>query len=558
MPNLYETRLFYNTGFTGMNIPDSPAVLNAAVSRVFESVFLRQDAVLSEVKLNATYADVSNADYCVIGSSYYFITEVEMLSDATARLVLAMDYVTTCGGPANVVFTDGWVKRAHAASDGMFENIIPEGFTPTRELVIDGDIVWDPHFGAEGPDLNLFSTTVKISELSGVAKDYASQAGLTVTVPRLPPAFQDDEGTDVTMFLPDATSWSEAVYKLPNARLWAMEGSDVASYVSDAWALGIPDIITSSYILPAGFYGERQGNETTGFDFIQGKYSVKSDTIPAKYTVNGYTPVNNKVYDVYNKYYLMSMCTRSSVEFDAHAIANPESPDGNVSFVMYSDPTPDGKPFYAPEYYQGKRNTAFRNSVAGATWQRSPIVYNNRAGWDVDISEFSRQSSIDLGRQAWGVGTGLAQNLLEGNVGGAINNVAEGYFTMAQQQENLRQLAADLAITAPTITFPMAPGIQNYVGNPAVIYRVRLSDGDVKRVDRLFTMYGYAQDKPLEKTDFTNRQYFNFVQCERVSVTTGKGRRFDTGVAAQLMSGVRVWHTLPNESYYTNNPIKEA
>ena len=69
-------------------------------------------------------------------------------------------------------------------------------------------------------------------------------------------------------------------------------------------------------------------------------------------------------------------------------------------------------------------------------------------------------------------------------------------------------------------------------------------------------MYGYAQSKPLEKSDFTNRRYFNYVQADGVNVGGNIGLRIREMIAQQLSGGVRIWHTLPNPSYYNNNPIK--
>ena len=68
-------------------------------------------------------------------------------------------------------------------------------------------------------------------------------------------------------------------------------------------------------------------------------------------------------------------------------------------------------------------------------------------------------------------------------------------------------------------------------------------------------MYGYKYAKPLEKSDFSNRQYFNFVSCQNATFG-GNAKWINDGLAEQLRSGVRVWHVLPDISKYTDNPVK--
>ena len=66
-------------------------------------------------------------------------------------------------------------------------------------------------------------------------------------------------------------------------------------------------------------------------------------------------------------------------------------------------------------------------------------------------------------------------------------------------------------------------------------------------------MYGYRYTKALETIDFVTRKHFNYVKAAAVSVG-GHAAWINDGIAEQLKTGVRVWHVLPNNSYYTNNP----
>jgi hypothetical protein len=64
-------------------------------------------------------------------------------------------------------------------------------------------------------------------------------------------------------------------------------------------------------------------------------------------------------------------------------------------------------------------------------------------------------------------------------------------------------------------------------------------------------MYGYRYTKFLEASDFNNRSKFNYVKASGITVT-GLPRWFSDGIANQLNGGVRVWHTHPNTSSYSD------
>ena len=95
-------------------------------------------------------------------------------------------------------------------------------------------------------------------------------------------------------------------------------------------------------------------------------------------------------------------------------------------------------------------------------------------------------------------------------------------------------------------------------GEGILLYRYKYSKADVKRIDKLLTMYGYKVTKELEKKDFTSRQYFNYIECSSLSVKA-KGN-YNTiavadGISKQLQVGTRLWHVKPDSSHYANNPI---
>lgn len=115
----------------------------------------------------------------------------------------------------------------------------------------------------------------------------------------------------------------------------------------------------------------------------------------------------------------------------------------------------------------------------------------------------------------------------------------------------------DQTVVAPEVHFPRSESIRDFVGNGVMVYRLRYHPVDLTRLDKKLTMYGYKTTDVLEKSFFTNRQYFNFVQCSSVSLGGDFPMYIRERAAQQLTGGVRVWHVKPNVSYYTSgNPVK--
>ena len=142
-----------------------------------------------------------------------------------------------------------------------------------------------------------------------------------------------------------------------------------------------------------------------------------------------------------------------------------------------------------------------------------------------------------------------------GAVKGAVNYDQYEKGFQAKRRSELYDLRVANSVVAPTVNFPYNSEIvRDSLGNGALVYLYKYSSNDLARIDKLLTMYGYRVAKKLEKSDFTNRQYFNFVACNNVTVT-GNSKWINDGIAEQLKSGVRMWHVLPNPSYYSNNPI---
>ena len=122
--------------------------------------------------------------------------------------------------------------------------------------------------------------------------------------------------------------------------------------------------------------------------------------------------------------------------------------------------------------------------------------------------------------------------------------------------KNLYNLGLSQSVVVPNIQLPQSDGtIRDFFGNGVIPYRYRPSDTDLMIQDKLLTMYGYKITEPLKTEFFNNRLYFNYIEMTSVSIGGDIPQWYKEGIKAQLGNGIRIWHTKPDESYYTNNPI---
>lgn len=365
--------------------------------------------------------------------------------------------------------------------------------------------------------------------------------------------------------------------------------------VDNIQALGISQgAIINQYEIPKGLFGALEAktpNEDTTIQsqitYIGRKFGFLSLTdIPGAINKNN---KNNLVsYSPVQKFGMIT-AAGNSAEYNLEDLRNGDSVSYDIAIL--SDPRPDGKPYYRPRYVNGVQaggdrfKNFWRNAIAGMGWKKVPLVYKGASGSALNTQKFENSQAIEainrkqeINNQQWGLintafkGIGSAAksiatgNFLSGAAGifgqslSAVQQIENNRYTQqgytAEKIRDVYDLYAANNIVAPTVNFPYeAEAIRDTMGNGVLCYQYRYSDDDRKRIDRLLTMYGYRIHKPLEKSDFNNRKYFNYVACNNAEIVGGPAW-ICAKAEEELSNGVRVWHTKPNPSCYADNPIK--
>lgn len=154
-------------------------------------------------------------------------------------------------------------------------------------------------------------------------------------------------------------------------------------------------------------------------------------------------------------------------------------------------------------------------------------------------------------------------NQAMGGVGGLISNGLSLYSNYQQQalaqRELLENYALQTKVVAPNINFPMSGTIRDFVSNGVLVFRYVPAKEDVIRKDKLLTYFGTRiGNEQLEPSMLTGKKYFNYISAAGVTIGGNLPRWRRDEIAAELETGVRLWHSSPtNWDKSMGNPDKE-
>lgn len=556
--------LYYETGLSPGNCLDSISKLSslAFTAKTFPNVAIKQDRGRVDIKINATYADVKNADYCKINSSGYWVTGINMLNDHCAMVLLQQDYLTTIG-VSNLSIVSGWCTRRSVSDDTLFKNTLPENFTPSQELVVSG-CTEISNGSSETGHINVLLCNLDILNLTDLAKAYtATLAGkdVNVVVPKLPSI--TDGGTKY-YFHPQGASNTYST-NIAMTKAFNPNNTKVKEGVSEVRALGIESCIGASYNLPLQWVDATEDGNGVYTRFVDKWKNTKSSL-----STHWGSYKNNKVYSgQFQSIVCYSICSGEQNTFKVEDVVNS---DGEILWTLFADLRYNGYPACKPSTYRNKHNSSMFGVVKGANWQQTPFMYTyGSSGYAVGLQSAAQNYVANQLGVAGGI-IGSGANIVSGMVGSDLsggeaqaNNLALGTkivsngvsagARLAMNRVNFNDNVRSLLKATPEIQFPVVPQLQDFIGNKFYEMHYRLSNTDMTRFDNYLTQFGYAVSEKLTTACFTGRTHFNYVQGEDVTLNATAPLYLRNGAAEQIMNGVRIWHTKPSSSALVDNPI---
>ena len=129
---MWYVKMYMNTGFNLINVPDSPSLLEQKTSKKFGVIDCLQRYFLPSITIRATEDQVIHGDFLKLYDdeddskyAYYVINSYTMTSGDTVVLDITMEPLLTCGGVANIDIVDGMVSRHHLSQHEEEWNEIP-------------------------------------------------------------------------------------------------------------------------------------------------------------------------------------------------------------------------------------------------------------------------------------------------------------------------------------------------------------------------------------------------------------------------------------------------
>lgn len=598
---------FKNTGFTARNVPDGASTVYSNFTPTpYPDCALIQNKYLAKIRIATTFENIDGVDYLVVikngtDKTFYFVTGITMINDNCCELDLMMDALTTVGID-NLYIVSGWATRCHPASDGIFENDLPEPFIPSHELQMDVSGILKLPVEDTAKDLNVVGATFNIEGDYDTAKTFSDTLS-TVAAPVCPKFTSDNaDNTIIKMYV---GSFGTFENKLPETYLF--ESTDkVKEGLLNARSLGLDNGISSSYRIPKEYLSAKLLSSGSLISTLTNRFGSVDTTIPFKFNVDNYEVMNNKCYVIWNTFTIMSTCSGERSDYKAKEVYE-NDPNGNFHINVFADLSPNGSPYFSPIKYLGKTNL-WQTAIKGMPWQNQPIAYDRQSGWfynnslkQMDMNQYVSDTKYSLeqnNRDQWqnaiqtilggssgaiGVGSQLSSVDKKGNhdqiLGGissavdVVNNFIGGMFnglslnakhSQTITNQDLYKRKAILSfnqaqVYAPTVTFPRNESLQNFVGNYVYVTRTRLAKSDLQKLDVFFNMYGYAVDEPVTKPMFNSRHYFNYIECNNLDIdikSKDVPMYIRDLITAQLTNGVRIWHVKPNHSlYYVKNEV---
>ena len=474
---MLNVRLYFNTGFDGVNIPFSPAILDNPsdwiVYKDVPAVDLVQRKGLAKLtikcKLGSSYAGsdtppvgdtpfaqnnysdtLESVDYVrisgtpesaasinkVIGNVYYSVLNVEMQSSDVAVLILLEDYITTAGGISRLRFNDGIITRL-SGEDCSFGNkpwIDDEYLACQYPMWTRCVLVGDYQDEGEAKEYTFVESTIDLTKQPSI-KTVGNEEAF-VNVPTMDPVLLHK----TNYFFPVTyTSTTSKVKELPNptgaALFQVAPGNQIELGMQNARALGLESALLSQYVVPSDMVVYQWSGQTLN---IYGRKKRFNVGLPAPFRDNTYNIAMNKLLKVG-----LIGASGDHLDFDIRDVYR-EDNNGIISnsIVRAVDPRPEGRPYYRFSFIKSayfglgmniydslSGNTADAEmsnvpfsiyAVKGAKWRKVPFHFTEVSGMEILEQKYKNTRAVTE-RQFAGQNAILGQALATARLSEAIN-----------------------------------------------------------------------------------------------------------------------------------------
>lgn len=463
-----------------------------------------------------TYLMYTNPDY-PNKWFYAFITSVEYTAEGTTVIRYMDDLIQTWY--FDFVFKPCFVQREHVNNDAIGANL-------KEENVSLGEFI-------TSQENEYMFTSWKLLVASAVVMNVPD-------APAIPVNFQGM-----------VSGLSLTVYQ--------MNGDGLNTLKEDLDALasaGKSDAVVTMWSVPSFLITDTSG--------VIGNNQVNNEpvniNISRPTSLNGYTPVNNKLFTYPYCSINIGTFTGANVNLKFEYFT------GNARLAYRGVPTPNGRIIFYPKNYMGVDENYDYSVQIGDYPQGSWIqdVYSNWLAtqsikWDYAVGDRAINTMFDTASEA-------AQGLLSlagGDISGGINSLGEMINTYASYEKN--EILAQRAIAGEKeVMSIIPPSVRGSIGSDATInvfdkygFKVfvkTITAQYAKSIDNYFSMFGYRVEE-VKVPNIFGRQSWNYVQTIG-AIVQGNAPLEAKNLMRQLMNrGIRFWHNTDVGNFSLPNNI---
>ena len=271
---MWKVRMYMNTGFNSINVPDSETTLERAANsyKDFPAIDCLQRYFLSNIIIKAFEDDVINGDYIKLWDddnpnrfAFYSMSGFTMTSGDTIDLAITMDPLLTCGGIDNIDFLDGMVSRRNLA-DGEETPTEDDPYLVPQKLTL---IPVGEYFGASSSQSHQYGEQLlmvrSLYDITGnntlkIAKDVTD---VTVTADKITgswvstPVLKSEATLDETKIVFDGADINASdgtLYQVFNTGAYnQLNRSQIMSNIKTLIEFGRTDVVLNMYYIPSCF-----------------------------------------------------------------------------------------------------------------------------------------------------------------------------------------------------------------------------------------------------------------------------------------------------------------
>jgi hypothetical protein len=490
--------------------PDGASQYNYFINRIkhrFEGVtYQRKD---NYIRVNANIDDLWDSNYVMYNNYnftnkyfYAFITKMEYVSDRVTDVFIETDVFQTWLFECNL--KESFVVREHVSDDTIGANLLDEQLEIGEYKMA----TYDP-VGQLGVIWNVLA--VSDTQPMGSTDQVGNKYGNVVTGLTYYPFPNTTQGID-----------------------WLKE--TIAGYAS----AGKPDAIVMIFTAPKLLLSIVDSVDWfLGYPIPSGEpYGFKMFTLPKNlFTVDGYTPKNNKLHTYPYKFFYASNNSGQSATFRYEDFSDPSEMD----FSLFGTLMPNPMIMLAPSDFKGDG----LKYEYGLTLTGFPL-----GSWTSDAyTAWFAQNGASTGVALAGSAVALVGGAVTGNIPAVIGGAMGVFSQMAQIQK--AQIQPDQA------KGQVGAGSLHFGDNSLDFFvaRMTIKAQYAKMVDDYFTMFGYKVNR-LKVPETHSRAYWNYIQTIDVNINGQIPDDDMLKLKSMYDNGVTLWHDPDNFlNYDLNNTI---